>query len=399
MMTKLTPVAVIVVLLAIAATAFAGSTTVSINPSKDNSLFEDPAGELSNGAGEYLFAGRTLQSFQGRPDLRRALLAFDIAGSVPAGATILDATLTIHVTRDIAGPFTFTVHRATSDWGEGASDAFGEEGIGVPPEPGDATWLHTFYSGSFWTSAGGDFGAASASTTVGGAGFSYSWSSDQLRDDVQDMLDNAGANFGWIILGDETTFPTAKQIASRENPTVANRPTLDITYITESVLEYCQGPDGVDTLEVNGDNGLGSGNTVIVNEAGPIVFSIDKPAAGGNGKFFVHMNVGAPSVNSLDTLPANLGDSCFTYILNRGAAFVANWNSLGKVDKIGDNIYFGVPGVNPGRAPQTFLNLPGGDATNMPMGSTFTIQGVIINPASSSPKGVSQTNAIVIEVQ
>ncbi len=399
MMRRLTPIAAIAAVLAVAATALAGSTTVTINPSKDNSLYEDPLGELSNGAGVYLFAGRTLQSFQGDPDLRRALLAFDVAGSLPAGATILDATLTLRVTRDIAGPYTFTVHRLTSDWGEGSSDAFGEEGIGVNPGPGDASWIHTFYDTNTWTASGGDFGAASASTTVGGAGFFYSWSSTQLRDDVQDMLDNAGTNFGWVIVGDETTFPTAKQFASRENPTVSHRPTLEITYIAESVLEYCQGPDGVNTLEVNGDNGLGSGNTVIVDDAGPIVFSIDKPAAGGNGKFFVHMNVGAPSVDTLDSLPANLGDSCFTYILNRGAAFVANWNSLGKVDKIGDNVYFGTPGVSPGRAPQTFLNLPSGDVTNLPMGSTFTIQGVIINPASSSPKGVSQTNAIVVEVQ
>ena len=136
-----------------------------------------------------------------------------------------------------------------------------------------------------------------------------------------------------------------------------------------------------------------------VNEAGPITFSMALPPAGGNGKFFVHMNPGTPSATSLDSLPANLGTSCFTFLLNRGAGFVANWNELGKESKIGASVYFGTPIPDPGRAPQDFLVLPSGDATNLPMGSTWTLQGVIINPATSSPKGVSLTNAIVVSVQ
>ena len=56
---------------------------VSVVASQDNSLYEDSQGVLSNGAGDYLFAGRTKQS-AGR-SLRRALVQFDIAGAVPPG--------------------------------------------------------------------------------------------------------------------------------------------------------------------------------------------------------------------------------------------------------------------------------------------------------------------------
>ena len=40
----------------------------------------------------------------GNVDARRALLAFDLAGSIPAGATILSAELTLNQSRTIAGP-------------------------------------------------------------------------------------------------------------------------------------------------------------------------------------------------------------------------------------------------------------------------------------------------------
>ena len=63
--------------------------TVSLLPQKDNTLYEDPAGQLSNGQGIYLFAGKT-----NVPSLRRGLIAFDLA-SIPTNATITGATLSM----------------------------------------------------------------------------------------------------------------------------------------------------------------------------------------------------------------------------------------------------------------------------------------------------------------
>jgi hypothetical protein len=56
----------------------AGADVVSIPASQDNTLFEDVAGALSNGAGEELFSGNT--SDQG---VRRAVIAFDVAAAIP----------------------------------------------------------------------------------------------------------------------------------------------------------------------------------------------------------------------------------------------------------------------------------------------------------------------------
>jgi len=378
--------------------ALAGSTTVTLEPSEDNSLFEDAGGALSNGAGIYLFAGRTLQAGQGLPDGRRALLRFDVDSAVPAGSTILNATLTITVHRTLVGGTDMTLHRVTASWGEGTSNATGQEGRGAPASAGDATWLHTFFSTNFWGSAGGDFEASPSATQTVGFGGAYAFSSTQLEADVQDMLDDPAGNFGWILIGDETTTPTAKQIVSREHPTAADRPRLEIEYFTETPLEFCQGSHGVNTLEINGDNGVGSGNTVTVDAGGPIAFFIDKPAAGGNGKFAVHMYAGAPTGSSIDLLPAQLGPTCFTFLLNRGANPDAQWNGVGKEQKIGISQFFGTPIPDPGRAPLEFFQAPAGDA-NLPMGSSWTVQGVIINPASPSPKGASVTNAVLMVVQ
>ena len=80
----------------------------------------------------------------------------------------------------------------------------GQEGKGDDSEPNDATWIHTFYPGSFWTTPGGDFDAtASGSTSVDGEG-SYSWGSTaQMVADVQGWLDTPANNHGWILIGPE----------------------------------------------------------------------------------------------------------------------------------------------------------------------------------------------------
>ena len=47
---------------------------------------------------------------------------------------------------------------------------------------------------------------------------------------LQDMLDNPGLNFGWILLGDEITPRSARALGSREDPIASQRPTLTIEY-------------------------------------------------------------------------------------------------------------------------------------------------------------------------
>jgi len=218
--------------------------TVDIEPAKDNTLYEEEFGSLSNGIGDHTFVGTTAQD-----SIRRAVIAFDIAGNVPAGATITSAELTLHMSRTIVGPFDVELRRATADWGEGDSEGFGEEGFGGPSAPGDATWIHTFYDQMFWNTVGGDFSATvSATTSVDNVGF-YTWgSTPQMVADVQDMLDNPAQNFGWFLLGDESTFPTAKRFDSLQNDTPANRPVLTIEYTPGAA---CPGDIAEDDNAVN----------------------------------------------------------------------------------------------------------------------------------------------------
>lgn len=205
------------------------ATMITLAPVRDNTLIEKADGSLSNGAGSYMFAGRTDASSD---NLRRVVMAFDIAGNVPAGSTIQSVTLTLTMSRTKVGAMTFDLRRLTSDWGEGASNADAQEGGGIAAAPNDATWIHTFYPGSFWTTAGGDYAATvSGSASVGNNG-AYNWGSTaQMVTDVQSWLDTPANNYGWILMGPENVR-SAKRFNSQEHSTAATRPALVVEFVS-----------------------------------------------------------------------------------------------------------------------------------------------------------------------
>jgi hypothetical protein len=215
--------------------SIAVAETVTLEPSKDNTLYQNEAGALSNGSGLHFFAGRV--SFRENGLIRRALIAFDVAGGVPAGATITSAELRLTMSMTIVGAEDASLHRVLADWGEGDSIASSGEGGGGAAADGDATWIHTFFEtggeGTTWANAGGDFEpAASASTSVGFARTEpYVWGSTAaMVADVQAWLDQPQTNFGWILVGNEATNPTAKRFDSRENEDADIRPHLVIEF-------------------------------------------------------------------------------------------------------------------------------------------------------------------------
>ena len=111
---------------------------IELEASKDNTLFEEDE-KKSNGIGSYFFAGNTDSS-----ETRRAVIAFDLS-AVPAGSTINSVTLTLYMSRTQAGDVSNSLHRLLADWGEGNSDAGGQEGGGDSSQLNDASWRYRFY--------------------------------------------------------------------------------------------------------------------------------------------------------------------------------------------------------------------------------------------------------------
>jgi len=206
----------------------------TLTAGKDNTLFEDLTGSISNGQGSGLIVGRTA-GFEppGVELVRRALLWFDVASAVAAPAIIDSAFLTINVTRtqEVAGT-AMNVHEVLADWGEGSSNAGDtRDGDGAQAQTGDATWIHRSFNTTFWSTPGGNFDPTpSATRTVAGIG-AYTWpSSVELVADIQSWIDGVATNHGWMLIGDEVNAATTKRISSRESTTAANRPTLVIYY-------------------------------------------------------------------------------------------------------------------------------------------------------------------------
>jgi hypothetical protein len=222
------------------AAAGATAATVMIAPLKDNTLVQQtaPGNQQSGGQGD-IFVGRTGQDGQNPPtiSIRRGLIAFDIAGSVPAGATITGVSLSMRDVQGLNGDQTVSLHRLTQDWGEGGSNSTG------PAAHGDATWLYRFFEAGnpgaspTWTVPGGDYAAgasgASLITDDAGPGQIFTWSgvgNPQLLADVQQWLNNPATNFGWILVGNESNGGTAKRLNSGET---ANAPMLRVDFVPE----------------------------------------------------------------------------------------------------------------------------------------------------------------------
>jgi hypothetical protein len=212
--------------------ATAEADSVLLHPVKDNTLFESATGSLSSGSGPAVFVGMNSAS-----NVRRALLAFDVAGTLLEGSIIQSAELRLTVSNvPNPNPTLVEVHRVLADWGEGASSSSG--GGGAPAESLDATWLHTFHPDAFWVAPGGDFDpAVHAAATIAGTG-TFVWSDSALAVDVQAWLDDPSTNFGWMLRGDEATPASARRIDSREAPGPDTWPEL--------VVQFQPGPTSMD---------------------------------------------------------------------------------------------------------------------------------------------------------
>lgn len=208
----------------------AQSIELQLLPSKDATLIEDENGGLTNGKGNFLFVGKNSQG-----SIRRTLLHFAVADSLPEGAIIDSVHLKLAVDKtntDVAS--NSELYRVSASWTEGLTVPGGDGGGGATAAEGDLTWLHRERPHLLWNKPGGDFDSlSSAVASLGGVG-TVTWSSAQMAQEVQGWLADSTQNFGWIILGDESTNRTTRRFHAREGDS-ETKPTLLIYFRTQSV--------------------------------------------------------------------------------------------------------------------------------------------------------------------
>jgi Bacterial Ig domain/Disaggregatase related repeat len=142
---------------------------------------------------------------------RRGMLKFDLS-TIPVGAILESATLTLTRTGGDANTLTFSTHEITQSWVEAST-----------------SW-NLRQTGTAWTpSVGGTFKpTAISSTTVPATNGAYNWNLLSL---VQAWFSGTSVNNGVLIKQANESLVDKKHVfGSSENGTPANRPKLTITY-------------------------------------------------------------------------------------------------------------------------------------------------------------------------
>jgi DMSO/TMAO reductase YedYZ molybdopterin-dependent catalytic subunit len=223
---------------------------VNIPALQDATLFGGSAADNSS-SGPGMFVGSDGQS---RP--KRGLIEFDIPAYVPPNAIITSAALTLYLGQ-VAGsgggsadptPRTIRLYDVTTAWAGTANGTtgfpgpgFGETGQGFPANIDDATWNDAKFDTVPWVTAGGggDFVSVASGDAVVGRilNAAYSWGSTaQMVSDVQNWLDDASPNYGWLLENDSEALPTTfRAFYTREGAVEQGvpqfAPDLVVTYV------------------------------------------------------------------------------------------------------------------------------------------------------------------------
>jgi hypothetical protein len=142
--------------------------------------------------------------------VRRTLVRFDLS-SIPTGSCVISASLKLKLTNFGASPRTYEVRPLTAPWTE----------AGV-------TWSNR-QTGTPWTTAGGDCGAATSSAATGTTNAPVmTWN---VKTDVAAFVVGTASNFGWLVKdASEGAGGIEFQFASKENGTASSRPQLVVAY-------------------------------------------------------------------------------------------------------------------------------------------------------------------------
>lgn len=144
-----------------------------------------------------------------------------------------------------------------------------------------------------------------------------------------------------------------------------------------------------DVLFANGSRGLGRGRRLVVDRGAPFELRIEKPPAGGSGRYVVYQWTGhSPSRFTSRPLPFGLGTSCLATPLQPGEPIMPNeiWNNIGRQGLLG------VPTQTSNPAPSVVLSLPGG----LGIPGRFFFQGFLVDRGALNGRA-AVTNGIFVE--
>ena len=225
---------IIGIALALAITGTTAAQQVQVDALADTGVFPEYPNN-NCGAHTHVPVGVTNDS-----DARRSLFWYDIAGQVPGGATITNAVFEFDTKKqggdDGQQGADYSLHRVTTEWEEGS----GTGGQGNATFDG-ASWNDASV-GIPWNTPGGDFDSMSLGTVFVDApngALDFQISSAELIAAVQDMLDNSGNNFGFMLKNvNESLDGSASRVVSREGSGLGNvlGTRLIIDYTTNFLL-------------------------------------------------------------------------------------------------------------------------------------------------------------------
>lgn len=222
--------AIIAIILLIFSTLTLQAQTVTLTSIADNDIFlGNPT--RNYGQSPYMYV------IQGSSVIDRSLVKFNLS-SIPSNATITSATLTLVKIGIDNDAMNIATHQITNPWTEGTGGSNGK--------PEESNWNQRV-AGTNWTTAGGDFNPTAETTTSVSNNGSYTWNIPAM---VQNWVTTPGINHG-VLLKSTTEAGSIYQhvFASREYPTVTDRPKLVVTYTTTptiatgaiSPITYCSG--------------------------------------------------------------------------------------------------------------------------------------------------------------